>query len=29
VDSVIATSCIVQACMRRFHLDAAALRVAD
>ena len=28
VDSVIATSCIVQACMRRFHLDAVALRVA-
>ncbi|MDW3213922.1 MAG: DUF501 domain-containing protein [Ilumatobacteraceae bacterium] len=27
VETIIATSCIVQACMRRFHLDAVRLRV--
>lgn len=29
VETIIATSCIVQACMRRFHLDAVRLRVTD
>ena len=29
VETIIATSCIVQACMRRFHLDAVRLRTTD
>ena len=29
VETIIATSCIVQACMRRFHLDAVRLRATD
>ena len=29
VDTIIATSCIVQACMRRFHLDVVRLRATD
>ena len=29
VETIIATSCIVQACMRRFRLDAVRLRVTD
>lgn len=29
VDTIIATSCIVQACMRRFHLDVVRLRTTD
>ena len=29
VNTIVATSCIVQACMRRFHLDAVTLRTSD